>query len=120
MVNRSMPQPAMPKPVGMPTPQPNAQPGMMVQQQMPEVVMRYLSKTQTIINAINAENPYYKNTVGTAIFDFVVEIVGQEKAPKVTGMLIDLPIPEVVQIMQNYDLFKSRVTQADALLSGMP
>jgi hypothetical protein len=49
-------------------------------------------------------NPQYKQTVGGAIFEFVQFFV-QGYAPKVTGMLIDLPVPEIQKYMVNFDLF---------------
>jgi hypothetical protein len=49
-------------------------------------------------------NPQYKQTVGGAIFEFVQSFV-QGYAPKVTGMLIDLPVPEIQKYMVNFDLF---------------
>lgn len=39
------------------------------------------------------------------------------KAPKITGMLIDLQIPEIHNILQNFDHFVMRVEQADQLIS---
>ena len=60
-------------------------------------------------------NPQYKQTVGGAIFEFVQSVV-QGYAPKVTGMLIDLPVPEIQKYMVNFDLFQQRVSQATQLL----
>lgn len=47
-----------------------------------------------IIEGVTKENPYYKQQVGTAIYDFVLALKG-EKAPKITGMLIDLSLNEI-------------------------
>ena len=60
-------------------------------------------------------NPQYKQTVGGAIFEFVQKLV-HGYAPKVTGMLIDLPVPEIQKYMVNFDLFLQRVSQATQLL----
>ena len=49
-------------------------------------------------------NPQYKQTVGGAIFEFVQNLV-HGYAPKVTGMLIDLPVAEIQKYMVNFDLF---------------
>ena len=65
--------------------------------------------------AVNINNPIYKNQVGSMIYDFVKARVG-EKAPKITGMLIDLPCEEIVKFLTNFDLFNQRVKQADDLL----
>ena len=72
--------------------------------------------TNAILPAIVPENPNYKDQVGTVLYEYVNQIVGP-KAPKITGMLIDLPINDIQLIMQNYDLFKTRVSQAADLLA---
>lgn len=77
---------------------------------------QFYAKTMPIYAAITEINPNYKNTVGGAIFHFVTQIVGQEYGPKVTGMLIDLPIGEIQKFVTNYDLFQQRVQQAQQLL----
>jgi hypothetical protein len=33
--------------------------------------------------------------VGELIYEYIEKMVGPEKAPKITGMLIDLPIPQI-------------------------
>lgn len=76
----------------------------------------YLMRCAPLVKAVVAENPYYKNTVGTAIFDFVSQLKG-DKAPKITGMLIDLNIPEIHTILQNYEHFCMRVEQASQLIT---
>jgi hypothetical protein len=73
-------------------------------------------KTNQIIKGVTNENPYYKQQVGTAIYDFVQHLKG-DKAPKITGMLIDLSINEIQSILKSYDLLCMRVNQADALLA---
>ena len=45
--------------------------------------------------AVNEINPNYKPTVGSAIFEFVGRRVGMQFAPKITGMLIDLPLQQI-------------------------
>ena len=51
--------------------------------------------TQKILPSCNERNPYLKESVGTAIFEFVNKITGEKIAPKITGMLIDLSIDEI-------------------------
>lgn len=53
---------------------------------------RYAQQTSRLIPAIVPQNPHLKNQVGHAIYEFVQAIVGENKAPKITGMLIELPI----------------------------
>ena len=74
------------------------------------------AKTMPIYAAIVVINPVYKQTVGSVIFEFVTKIVGPQYAPKITGMLIDLPIPEIQRYCTNFDLFQQRVQQAQTLL----
>lgn len=69
-----------------------------------------------IFNSIVDINPNYKNTVGSCIFEFVVKVAGSQLAPKITGMLIDLPIQEIQKFMTNFDLLVQRISQAQQLL----
>ena len=85
------------------------------QQREQSVQDKYLASTLPILPGITTENPYYRNQVGTVIYEFVVALKG-DKAPKITGMLIDLQINEIQMILKNYDLLVQRVNQADALL----
>lgn len=86
------------------------------QQNMSQEQMAYLQKTQSIIPAVTERNMQYKQQVGTVIFDFVVKLVGDQLAPKITGMLIDLPINEIWQYLQQYEILVTRVKQAQQLL----
>jgi len=78
----------------------------------------YLSKTMPILNAIVEQNPNYKQQVGSVIYNFVQGLAGNQ-APKITGMLIDLPIYEIHSYMKNFDLLVQRVSEAKDLLLGM-
>ena len=61
--------------------------------------------TMPIINCIIEMNPNYKVTAGDAIFAFVSKLIGPDGAPKVTGMLIGLPVAEIQKFFCNFDLF---------------
>ena len=50
--------------------------------------------TSQVISDIVPENPDYKEKSRTVLFDFVQILVG-DKAPKITGMIIDLPLSEI-------------------------
>ena len=78
---------------------------------------KFVMTTNVILPAIIPDNPNYKDQVGTVLYEFVNQLVGL-KAPKITGMLIDLPINDIQLIMQNYELFKTRVSQASELLQA--
>lgn len=43
----------------------------------------------------NSKNKDKKDIVGNIIYKHVEKLVGPEKAPKITGMLIDLPDAEL-------------------------
>lgn len=122
-----MPQPMasqMPMPQPMPQASPMPQPSSAGMPQMPVQItpssdpasQEFYSKTMPIYAAITEINPSYKQTVGSTIFDFVKNIVGTPFAPKITGMLIDLPIIEIQRYVTNWDLFSQRVQQAHGLL----
>jgi len=49
------------------------------------------------------------------LYEHINGLVGP-KAPKVTGMLIDLPIEDIKLIMQDWSLLQTRVQQASELL----
>lgn len=68
----------------------------------------YYEKTSEILAAIVPANPNYKNTVGQTIYGFVVSLVGDGFAPKITGMLIDRPIEEIRNYLMNINLFLQR------------
>jgi hypothetical protein len=78
---------------------------------------RFYSVTVPVLQRVN-EHDNYKTTIGNAIFCFVRELEEESKVPKITGMLIDLPFAEIVKFMVNFDLFRTRVAQASALLSS--
>ena len=77
----------------------------------------FYQKTMPIYAAIQEINPSYKQTVGQVIFDNVTKLTGAATAPKITGMLIDLPCTEIQNYCRSYDLFASRVTQAQQMLA---
>jgi hypothetical protein len=81
------------------------------------IANQFYSKTVPIYAAIQEINPTYKQTFGSAVYEFVVRAIGQELAPKITGMLMDLPIGELRIFCVNFDLFLQRIQEAHALLT---
>ena len=57
-----------------------------------------------------------KEIIGTAIYKHVHEMVGEEHAPKVTGMIIDLDPVELNMSIQQYSGLQSKVSSAMQLL----
>lgn len=117
MQGRGMPQPGMAQ-------QPMMNPQMIQQQQMQQQQpqqnltpqQKYLQQATGLINSVQERNPYMKEQVGHLIFDYVQMIVGQEKAPKITGMLIELPVQQIKQYMQSFEALQQRVQEANQLL----
>ena len=71
-----------------------------------------------MVGAIVEQNPNYKEHVGSVIYSFVQAIAGPQ-APKITGMLIDLPLQEIHAYMRDYNLLLQRVIEAKELLNSM-
>lgn len=107
MMPRAMPQPNMPQP-------PQMMPQQMQQQMTPQA--KYMQQAMMILPAVKENNPYLKDQMGHFIFDYVQMLVGQEKAPKITGMLIELPIDQIKQYLQSFQALQQRVTEASNLL----
>merc|ERR1712166_1690182 len=76
----------------------------------------FYNLTLKLIPSIVPANPHMKQQVGNAIFDFVTKLKGNTFAPKITGMLIDLPHEEIKAFLQNYGEFMKKVNDAGNLL----
>jgi hypothetical protein len=110
------PQPMMNQPpMGMMPPNMMVPPQMNAQAPFPQ---QYAQKGYMLLPAVVKSNPNYKNQVGEAIFEYVEKLAGEQKAPKITGMLIDLPIEEIQAYLQDYSKLEEKVKEADALLGS--
>ena len=58
-----------------------------------------------------------KEIIGTAIYRHIHEMVGEDHAPKVTGMIIDLDPVELNMSIQQYGDLQSKVNSAMQLLA---
>jgi hypothetical protein len=76
----------------------------------------YLMKSMQILPAADPRNPNLKAQVGEVIYEFVEKIAGEDKAPKITGMLIDLPIEEIRGYLADYAKLEEKVREANNLL----
>jgi len=65
---------------------------------------------------VTEKNPYLKDQVGQTIFEFVAMLVQPERAPKITGMLIELPVEQIRQYMQSLDALHAKVQEASTLI----
>jgi len=73
-------------------------------------------KSMPILPAADPRNPNLKAQVGEIIYEFVEKLAGEEKAPKITGMLIDLPIEEIRGYLSDYAKLEEKVREANNLL----
>ncbi len=96
---------------------PLMQPGMMPPQMNLEILYKQKG-LQMISTLMPNDNPNYKYQVGDFIYEYVEAICGGCKAPKVTGMLIDLPIEEIGNYILNFGKLKELVAEAAALLEN--
>jgi hypothetical protein len=67
------------------------------------VQQKYQGQTMKYIPALNPNNPHMKHQVGGCIYEFVQGLVGEDKAPKITGMLIELPVAQIKEYMSDYN-----------------
>lgn len=67
--------------------------------------------------SVTPRNPYLKERVGEAIFPFIKTLVAQERVPKITGMLIELPVEQMRIYMGSYEALKAKVKEADDLIN---
>lgn len=115
---KPMPQPGMPS-APQNIPQMGGMPGAPNMQQIPQNLtpqQEYMMKAHKLLPSITEKNPYYKDSVGNLIYDYVHMIIGPEKAPKITGMLIELPVSQIREIMNSFEALQMKVTEANHLL----
>ena len=103
-----------PMPPMMPPQAPMGQPGM---QASSPIAAQYLGVTSKLIPSITERNPYLKERVGEAIFPFIKNLVGNDRVPKITGMLIELPVEQIKQYMCSYENLCCKVKEADDLIN---
>lgn len=79
---------------------------------MNQVAQKYFQTTQKYLNALSPQNPHLKQQVGGCIYEYVQQLVGDDKAPKITGMLIELPINQIKEYMMDYNNLQVKVKEA--------
>lgn len=65
----------------------------------------------------NAQPPQKKEIVGNTIYKHVDKLVGEQRAPKITGMLIDLPESELNFSISQWVNFEQKVMSALNLIT---
>jgi len=101
-------------PVGMPG-MPGA-PNMATPQQNLTPQQKYMMNAQKLLPSVTERNRYLKDQVGHLIFDYVNMIIGAEKAPKITGMLIELPVQQIKEYLVSFEALQMKVQEANVLL----
>lgn len=54
--------------------------------------------------------------IGNKIFEYVSNFIGADLAPKLTGMIIDLPMQELLETVGTLQKLTEKLTLAKALL----
>lgn len=104
----AMPMPAQPMMPGMPgMPGQPGQPG----QPMNEA-QDYQMKSSLLLPSIQPNNRNYKQKVGELIFPYISKMVPQDRVPRVTGMLIELPLEQIREYLSNYQVLTDMVGEA--------
>jgi hypothetical protein len=92
-------------------------PPMGAQQNLPPHIVEYNTTGMRLLPAVSPANPNYKGQVGEFIYEYVEKIAGDDKAPKITGMLIDLPIQEIQGYLVDFGKLQQKISEANQLLS---
>ena len=71
--------------------------------------MEYNMQGQALIPAVVPSNPNYRNQVGEFIYEHVEKVVGDVLSPKIAGMLIDLPIPEIQMYLVDFNRLMMKI-----------
>jgi len=111
------PMPGRPGPPGGMQQMPGAPQQQPMQGQVP-VHVRYNAACQKILPSCSERNQNLKEQVGQIIYEFVSLMVPHERAPKVTGMLIEIPVDQIKAYMQDFQVFTARVKEANQLIDN--
>ena len=66
--------------------------------------------------AVVPQNPNLKNQIGEFVYEYVEQMIGEERTPKITGMLIDLPLDQIRAYLFDYNKLATKVQEAINLL----
>jgi Poly-adenylate binding protein, unique domain len=65
-------------------------------------INEYNRKGAHLLPTVVPGNQNMKNFVGEFIYDYVEKMAGEGPAPKITGMLIDLPLDDIKSYLYNF------------------
>lgn len=118
-----MPNPGMPMPPqGMPMPNPQGMPppmmgGMPMMAPM-NIAQEYQMKAAQLLPSIQPNNRVYKQKVGELVFPYIAKMASHEKAPRLTGMLIELPLEQVKEYLGSYQVLSEMVQEGIQLIEA--
>ena len=72
-----------------------------------------------MLPGIVPQNPNLKHFVGEFIYEYVEKFVGEDLAPKITGMLIDLPLDEIKGYLYDFGKLYQKISDAVNLLNQL-
>lgn len=90
-------------------PMPTQQPVPMANNTQNRAAAAWMEKISKIRPSVRQENPNYKQMLGNEIYQDIHQMLGPEKAPKITGMLLELQLPEIHQYLSSYEAFLAKV-----------
>jgi len=72
---------------------------------------------QRLADLLNMDHEKQRQILGEMLFPKIQQIT-PELAPKITGMLIDLEVPEVIELLEDPALLQERIEEAKELLNN--
>ena len=72
----------------------------------------YNRKGKELIHAVVPNNPGYKEQIGSFINMYVEYCTDADVSSKITGMLIDLPMPRIRDYLINYRILEAEIRTA--------
>lgn len=115
-IPHSVPPPAQPHIMSQMPPAPVAN------QPRPPVNSASLAYTQTIKSILSAPDfvtlteELKREKIGEEIYNFVLQKAGEESAPKITGMIIDLPYQDLIGSIQTWEGLQDKIQEGLDLL----
>jgi hypothetical protein len=81
------------------------------------MVANYNARGYGFLPAVVPQNPNLKAIIGEFIYEYVEKFVGNQRAPKITGMLIDLPLNEIKAYLYDFNKLYQKIGEAVGLLN---
>ena len=89
-------------------------------QQAPQISMAALLK-EPLESFLEKDSEYQRNMLGTILYPMVLKKVGEEYAPKITGMLIDFDnfgVPDILEFIESETALNDVIAQAENIVNS--